>query len=242
MSENKNQNSHDRIALALDNTDDLDALKTLVAKTANSVGVYKLGLEQFTRFGPSVLDVVRETNRKIFLDLKFHDIPNTVSKAVKAACDLRVDYLTIHTQGGVEMMKAALDAAASVAHRPKILGVTLLTSIDQSMLNKELAVSLAAEKYVEHLAQMAALAKIDGIVCSAADLERVRPTLPENFEVVTPGIRPAGADVGDQKRVATPAWAIQNGATLLVIGRPITAAKCPETAAAEIVKEISAAV
>lgn len=228
----------DFLALALDNSSDLDALIALVAKTAKSVGVYKLGLEQFTRFGPKILDIVREAGAKIFLDLKFHDIPNTVAKAITAACDLRVDYLTIHTQGGVEMMKAAVSAAENAAHRPKILGVTLLTSIDQSMLNNELAVPLDANKYVEHLAKMAALAKIDGIVCSAADLENVRPTLPENFEVVTPGIRPAGADVNDQKRVATPAWAIKNGATLLVIGRPITAAENPEKAAENILKEI----
>jgi orotidine-5'-phosphate decarboxylase len=228
----------DYIALALDNTGDADALKGLIAETAGHVGVYKLGLEQFTRFGPKVLDLIRDADRKIFLDLKFHDIPNTVEKAVSAACGYGVDYLTIHTQGGVEMMRAAAKAAAASARRPKILGVTLLTSIDQSMLNNELAVPLTAGKYVLHLAQKAAEAGIDGLVCSAADLETVKPAIPDGFEIVTPGIRPAGADVNDQKRVATPERAIENGATLLVIGRPITGAANPGKAAEEIAKSV----
>jgi orotidine-5'-phosphate decarboxylase len=231
----------DYIALALDNTGDAGAIKRLVAETAGSVGTYKLGLEQFTRFGPKVLDSVREAGRKIFLDLKFHDIPNTVEMAVGAACDLGVDYLTIHTQGGVGMMRAAAKAAAGAARRPKILGVTLLTSIDQSMLNNELGVPVKTGEYVLRLAQKAVEAGIDGLVCSAADLETVRPSIPDGFEVVTPGIRPAGADVNDQKRVAIPEWAIKNGATLLVIGRPITGAAEPGKAAAEIVGSIEAA-
>jgi len=232
------KNAKDFIALALDNIDDIDTLKALIIKTRESVGVYKLGLEQFTRFGPKALDAVRTVDRRIFLDLKFHDIPNTVAKAVKAACGLDVDYLTIHTQGGVEMMRAAEEAVAGAAHRPKILGVTLLTSIGQTTLNDELAVSLKADLYVKHLAQKAVGAGIDGLVCSAADLESVKPSLPPNFEIVTPGIRPTGSDVNDQKRVATPEWAIKNGATLLVIGRPITGSANPDKAAEDIVREI----
>jgi len=232
------KNARDHIALALDNTDDIDTLIRLVIKTSDSVGVYKFGLEQFTRFGPGLLDVAREVDRRIFLDLKFHDIPNTVAKAVKAACELDVDYLTVHAQGGVDMMRAAAEAAAGAAHRPKILGVTLLTSIDQKMLNDELAVPMEPGQYALHLAQKAVEAGIDGLVCSAADLETVRPSLPADFEVVTPGIRPAGSDVNDQKRVATPEWAIKNGASLLVIGRPITGAADYRAAAEEIVRGI----
>jgi orotidine-5'-phosphate decarboxylase len=235
------KNAKDYVALALDNIDDADALKGLVADTAEHVGVYKLGLEQFTRFGPKALDSVRGADRKVFLDLKFHDIPNTVEKAVRAACGLGVDYLTVHTQGGVEMMRAAAKAAAMSAHPPKILGVTLLTSIDRSALNNELSVPMKTGEYVLHLAQKAVEAGIDGLVCSAADLETVRPSIPDGFEIVTPGIRPAGTDVNDQKRVATPEWAIKNGATLLVIGRPITGAAEPGRAAAEIVRSIEAA-
>jgi len=236
------KNASDYIALALDNSSDLNALKSLIGKTADSVGVYKLGLEQFTRSGPAVLNTVRDTGRKIFLDLKFHDIPNTVAKAVEAACGLGVDYMTIHTQGGMEMMRAAAETAARAAHRPKILGVTLLTSIDQAMLNNDLSVQMKTGEYVLHLAQKAVSAGLDGLVCSAADLETVAPAVPGNFEIVTPGIRPAGADVNDQKRVATPSWAIKNGAALLVIGRPITAAPDPGKAAADIVTEIAAGI
>jgi len=233
------KNTRDFIALALDNINDTNALKELILKTSPSVGVYKLGLEQFTRFGPPALEMVRSGGSKIFLDLKFHDIPNTVAKAVEAACELNVDYLTIHTQGGIQMMKAAADAASKAVNRPKILGVTLLTSIDQTMLNNELGVDLTTDKYVVHLAQKAVEAGLDGLVCSAADLQKVKPILPPQFEVVTPGIRPAGADVNDQKRVATPQWAIENGATLLVIGRPITGAGDPGAAAQKILEEIS---
>ncbi len=235
------KNAKDYIALALDNADDPDALKRLVADTAEYVGVYKLGLEQFTRFGPKALDLVRGADRKIFLDLKFHDIPNTVEKAVLAACGHGVDYLTIHTQGGTEMMIAASAATARAARRPKILGVTLLTSIDQTMLNSDLGVPLPTGKYVLHLAKKAVTAGIDGLVCSAADLEMIKPAVPHNFEIVTPGIRPAGADANDQKRVAAPDWAIRNGATLLVIGRPITGANDPGKAAEEIAKCVEAA-
>jgi len=233
------KNKRDYIALALDNINDAEALKQLILKTSPSVGVYKLGLEQFTRFGPAALEMVRLGGSKIFLDLKFHDIPNTAAKAVEAACELNVDYMTIHTQGGIQMMKAAADAASKAVNRPKILGVTLLTSIDQTMLNDELGVSMTTDKYVVHLAQKAVEAGLDGLVCSAADLEKVKPVLPPHFEVVTPGIRPAGADVNDQKRVATPRWAIDNGATLLVIGRPITGADDPGAAAQKILEEIS---
>jgi len=232
------KNAKDFIALALDNIDDIDTLIRLVVKTRASVGVYKFGLEQFTRFGPGILDAAREVDRRIFLDLKFHDIPNTVAKAVKAACALDVDYLTIHTQGGVEMMRAAVEAAAGAARRPKILGVTLLTSIGQTALNDELAVPLKTDLYVQRLAQKAVEAGIDGLVCSAADLEAVKPSLPQDFEIVTPGIRPAGSDANDQKRTAAPEWAIKNGATLLVIGRPITGAADPRMAAEEIVRGI----
>ncbi|MDR2693203.1 MAG: orotidine-5'-phosphate decarboxylase [Chitinispirillales bacterium] len=231
----------DYIALALDNTGDADVLKGFIVDTAEYVGVYKLGLEQFTRFGPKILDSVRGADRKIFLDLKFHDIPNTVEKAVRAACEHGADYLTIHTQGGVEMMIAASVATARAAHRPKILGVTLLTSIDQTMLNGDLGVPLPTGKYVLHLAQKAVIAGIDGLVCSAADLEMIKPAIPHDFDIVTPGIRPAGADADDQKRVATPEWAVKNGATLLVIGRPITGAASPKKAAEDIAKRVESA-
>lgn len=227
----------DYLALALDNVSDSSALEELIDKTSESIGVYKIGLEQFTRFGPSVLESIKKVQRKVFLDLKFHDIPNTVAKAVKSACDLGVDYLTIHTQGGVRMMQAAAEAASGSSSL-KILGVTLLTSIDQQMLENELAVPLSTEQFVVHLAKKAVQSGLDGIVCSAADLEKVAPVLPKGFEMVTPGIRPAGSDVNDQKRIATPEWAIEKGATLLVVGRPITQADDPGEAAKGILDSL----
>lgn len=227
------------LALALDNSTSLEELENLVKSTCSSIGVYKIGLEQFTRFGPAVLDVVRQSGRKIFLDLKFHDIPNTVAKAVESAGALGVDFLTIHTQGGKEMMVAAKEAAVRSNRTPKIIGVTLLTSIGEESLRAELAVPMDVPSYVRHLAVLARDTGIDGIVCSAADLPMVKPYLPDAFEIITPGIRPTGAAAHDQKRIATPAEAIKNGATLLVIGRPITAASDPAAAARSIVEELS---
>ncbi|NLP02404.1 MAG: orotidine-5'-phosphate decarboxylase [Fibrobacter sp.] len=231
-------NNRDFLALALDNVTSSGQIEELIEKTSEWIGVYKIGLEQFTRFGPSVLDIIRRSGRKIFLDLKFHDIPNTVAKAVKSACSLGVDYLTIHTQGGLEMMKAAAESARqSSDNPPKIIGVTLLTSLGPDALKNELAVTMEVNTYVKHLASLAVQAGIDGIVCSAADLPSVKPDLPAHFHVITPGIRPAGADIGDQKRVATPGAAVKSGATLLVVGRPITGAEDPAKAAEEIWKE-----
>jgi orotidine-5'-phosphate decarboxylase len=232
----------DFLALALDNVDSLPALSNLVNAVAPSIGVFKVGLEQFTRFGPEVLDIIRKADRKIFLDLKFHDIPNTVHKAVQSACALGVDYLTIHTQGGAAMMKAAMEAAAEGRKNwgaaPKIVGVTVLTSIDADCLQNELGVPLAPADYVKKLAHLASTSGLDGIVCSAADLPSVKPLLPETFEIITPGIRPAGAAAHDQKRIATPQDAIKNGSTLLVLGRAVTEAQEPGKAAEAVLKSL----
>jgi orotidine-5'-phosphate decarboxylase len=229
-----------KIALAIDNIIDLDEIATLIKKTSRWVQVYKIGLEQFIRFGPAILETVRSTGREIFLDLKLHDIPNTVAKAVRSVCSHNVDYLTIHSQGGSAMMKAASEAkkAFSPASDMKIIGVTLLTSIDETALSNELCVPDAPRVYVKHLAELAVQSAIDGIVCSAADLSHVAPAIPDRFEVITPGIRPAGTDTHDQKRVATPAQAVAAGATMLVIGRAITAAPDPSIAAESIYNEV----
>jgi orotidine-5'-phosphate decarboxylase len=231
------------LALALDNISSLPELADLVKTTAPSIGVYKIGLEQFTRFGPPIFEVVRNADRKVFLDLKFHDIPNTVGKAVESAVGLGVDFLTVHTQGGIAMMRAAKAAAETARKKsgsaPKILGVTLLTSIDAACLQKELGVAMAMGDFVRHLATCAIEASLDGIVCSAADLPLVKPLLPEDFEIITPGIRPTGTTAHDQKRIATPKEAINNGATLLVLGRAVTGADNPGKAAEEILLHLS---
>lgn len=240
---NMEKSPRDYFALALDNVSSLSELAGLVKSTASSIGTYKIGLEQFTRFGPSILDLVRNADRKIFLDLKFHDIPNTVGKSVEAAGLLGVDFLTIHTQGGIAMMLAAKEAADGVRQKcgsaPKILGVTLLTSIDAMALQKELGIPMTISEYVRHLARCAIEATLDGIVCSAADLSSVKPMLPDSFEIITPGIRPAGTAANDQKRIATPLEAINNGATLLVLGRAVTGAKDPGKAAEDILLSVS---
>ncbi|MGM0444371.1 MAG: orotidine-5'-phosphate decarboxylase [Fibrobacterota bacterium] len=227
-----------RIALAVDNITEKSEIEALVAATQEYVGVYKIGFEQFIRFGPSILSVIKDAGAQIFLDMKLHDIPNTVAKAVHSAAQLGVDYLTVHAAGGRAMLTAAARAAAQEPTAPKLLAVTVLTSIDEKALRAELNVSATVEEQVIHLATLAQDCGIDGIVCSAADLSAVKPHLKKGFEVVTPGIRPAGVSADDQKRVATPAGAITAGATLLVIGRAITQANNPGEAARGIVESL----
>lgn len=228
----------DYLALALDNCASRARITQLVEATSGHIGTFKIGLEQFTRFGPSLVAELRDSGRRIFLDLKLHDIPNTVARAVDAASELVVDFLTIHTMGGEEMMKAAVDAAreARTAGRrpPKLIGVTVLTSISERMLREELGISRSIPDQVARLARAAASCGLDGIVCAAPDLKHLRKILPDSFEIVTPGIRPAGTDSHDQSRTATPEEAVRMGATLLVVGRAITGAGEPGRAAEEI--------
>ncbi len=226
------------IALALDNVSEKQTLLELVSSTKEYIGIYKIGLEQFIRFGPEIVQLVKNEGIKLFLDLKLHDIPNTVAKAVTSASELGIDFLTIHTSGGLTMMQAAVKAARNTENPPKLIGVTVLTSIDLDTLNNELRIGGSVTDQVSHLAKLAVQAELDGIVCSAADLPPIKSSLPDGFEIITPGIRPAGSDVGDQKRVATPKQAVESGSTVLVIGRAITAAQDPVKAAREIVESI----
>ena len=235
--------SKDNLALALDNVSNLDAITDLVGATREYIGVYKIGLEQFTRFGIPVVEKIQKLGVQIFLDLKFHDIPNTVEKAVASACELNVQYCTLHTLGGTDMLKAAVKAANAYREKgktpPKLIGVTVLTSVSPEALKNDLQVAMPLTDYVAHLAKNALSSGLDGIVCSAADLPAVQPFLPQNFVRITPGIRFDGGATHDQKRVATPQQAIANGATLLVIGRAVTEAKDPGAAAREIFSVIS---
>lgn len=229
----------DYLALALDNVSKKDSIIDLVKSTKEYIGVYKVGLEQYIRFGPQIIYEIKKEEVKIFLDLKLHDIPNTVLKAVTAASGHTIDYLTLHTGGGLEMMKAAVNAIRDIENPPNLIGVTVLTSIDQNALNNEIRINGTVTEQVAHLAQMAVKADLDGIVCSASDLPDVKKYLPDSFEIITPGIRPANSEIGDQKRIATPQQAIANGATILVIGRPITGAKDPVDAAKRIFESIN---
>lgn len=234
----KNTEKKYYLALALDNCIEKNKIFGLIEKTKDSIGVFKIGLEQFIRFGPEIIEDIQKTGNKIFLDLKLHDIPNTVAKAVIAASEHSIDYLTLHTGGGLEMMKAAVKAAQNIENPPKLIGVTVLTSIDQNILNNDLRINGSVTDQVVHLAQMAVKAELDGIVCSAVDLPAIKQYLPDKFEIITPGIRPTGISSHDQKRIATPEQAIKNGSTLLVLGRVITNAENPRKTAEDILNSL----
>ncbi len=203
------------------------------------VGFYKIGLELFTAEGPDVVRAVKDLGKRVFLDLKFHDIPRTVERAVRSAGTLGVDLLTIHSVGGKAMIRAAAAAAAGFgAAAPKILAVTVLTSLDQTDLAD---VGIAGRTPAEQVSAMAAFATANGangLVCSPKEVGALSRALPAGTLFVTPGVRPAGAAVGDQKRVATPADAVRDGATHLVVGRPILAAADPFAAASAIRAEM----
>lgn len=233
----------DRVIFALD-VGNMSAATVWTDRLSGKVGWFKVGLELFTAAGPDIIRRVKEAGFKCFLDLKYHDIPNTVAGAVKSATRLGVDLLTIHLSGGKAMAAAAVDAAGDEADRlalprPRIVGVSVLTSLSDADL-KDLGCVSPVKDQVERLLRLAVVSGLDGMVCSAADLAFVRPLTPPGFLLVTPGIRPAGADKGDQQRIATPGAAIQAGADLLVIGRPISAAADPLAAVDQIVAEMEA--
>jgi orotidine-5'-phosphate decarboxylase len=232
-----------RIFCAIDTTN-LDEARALAKKLSGVVGGIKLGLEFFVAQGPAgVRAVVGDMGMPFFLDLKLHDIPNTVARAVRAAVPLQPHFLTIHTSGGPAMMSAAAEAAAEAADRaglarPRVLGVTVLTSLDGDDLDAVGQKGPPAEQ-VRRLAVLAQTSGLDGVVCSPAEVARLRDQCGPDFTLMVPGIRPAGSAVGDQKRVLTPREAVNFGADFLVIGRPITEAGDPAEAARRIVEELS---
>jgi orotidine-5'-phosphate decarboxylase len=226
-----------KLIVALDVPDRDAALKAVDALTGH-VGYFKLGLEIFTGEGPRLVQEIRARGEKVFLDLKLHDIPNTVKGAVRSACRLGVEMLTVHTSGGGPMLAAAVQEAQSSANPPMLLGVTALTSLSDDDL-KKIGVRGSAEMWVEQLAELAMNSGIPGIVASSKEL----PMLIQKFwklKFVIPGIRPAGAALQDQSRTATPAEAIKAGADYIVVGRPILQAADPAVAADKIVQEIAA--
>jgi orotidine-5'-phosphate decarboxylase len=231
-----------KVCLPLDGLHTLEAVRERVEELSPFVGLFKIGKESFTRFGPAVVHEIHEGGGGVFLDLKYHDIPNTVRGAARAATELGVAMFNVHASGGVAMMAAARkgveEAAPAVA--PKVIAVTVLTSIDQPILNDELRVPGALEAQVLHLAKRTEAAGLDGIVCSATDLHALRGELKPGFLFVTPGIKgtttPAGAD---QKRVLSPGGAVAAGSSLLVVGRAITDAADRRVAAREILQDIA---
>ncbi len=214
----------------------------LAGTLASAVGAFKIGSELFTSAGPDIVRQLHQQRAAVFLDLKFHDIPNTVAKAVTAATRLGVQMLTIHTSGGLAMMQAAETAARQTAENlgfapPLVLGVTVLTSMDGAAL-REIGLTEDLGHQVERLASLAVKAGLRGLVCSPLELAALRRLLPPHVQLVTPGIRAAGDDTGDQKRTLSAAEAIEAGANWLVIGRPIYAAKEPRAAAESILKSL----
>ena len=221
------------IFVAID-TPELDRAVALAEAVRDHAGGVKLGLEFFSARGPDGVRRIAELGLPIFLDVKLHDIPNTVAKAVEALARLEPAILTVHASGGREMLTAAKRAAAAST---KVVAVTLLTSLDKSDLD-EIGIERSPADQVARLTRLARDAGLDGIVCSGAEIAEARAAWPDGFFVV-PGIRPAGADLGDQKRVVTPSRALEDGANVLVIGRPITGADDPNKAIMEIVAGLS---
>lgn len=230
------------IALDVKNREEARA----VLESLPEARLFKVGLELYTAEGPAMIDLVKSFGKEVFLDLKLHDIPNTVAGAVKSAVRHGVAMLTLHTSGGREMMKRAVEAARETAEKenkplPLILGVTVLTSLKDSDL-QEIGFSSDSKNQVLRLARLAVESGIEGIVCSPQELEPLRAELGSRVRIITPGIRPAWAEAQDQKRIMTPGEAIKKGADFLVIGRPITQAPVPREAFSRVLEELQSAV
>jgi len=240
----KSLSAKERLVLALD-VEDFSSAENLVGLLKDYVGVFKVGSQLFTSEGADIVSMIRQSGSKVFLDLKFHDIPNTVKGAAESATKLGVYMFNIHTSGGYEMMKAAADAARETSiklgiKKPLVLGVTILTSIDQQALEREIGLNKTVKEQVVHLAKLAKSAGLDGVVASAQEIKEIRASCGEDFIILTPGIRPAGEELNDQKRIMTPKQALEQGADFLVIGRPIRNAKDPVKAAKNILNDMGA--
>ena len=234
----------ERLIFALD-VDNFDAARKWVETLQENVGVFKIGKQLFTRCGPEVVRMVHDHGGEVFLDLKYHDIPNTVAKAAVEACKMGVKIFNVHALGGAEMMErtvAEVEAycAASGAEKPLMLAVTILTSSSQETL-RQVGIDRPVEEMVVLLARLAKASGFGGVVASAQEATMIREACGHDFAIVTPGVRPSFAATDDQKRIMTPALAIAAGATSLVIGRPISAAADPLAAAGLILAEIEAA-
>ncbi len=229
--------ARERLIVALDVPEAADAWR-VVRALGNVVTTFKVGKQLFTTAGPAIVRELVSSGRKVFLDLKFHDIPNTVAGAVREAGKLGASMVTVHASGGSKMLKAAVEAAREAPQGLAVLAVTVLTSLNEEEL-QEIGVSGRVLDQVLRLAALAQTAGCPGVVASAHEARELRRELGTGFWIVTPGVRPAGTPKGDQERVVTPAEAIQAGTDYIVVGRPITQAKDPAAAAAAIVAEIT---
>ncbi len=231
--------SRSKLIVALDLPDRTSALRA-VDQLSGHVGLFKVGLEIFTREGPRLVEEIRNRGENVFLDLKLHDIPNTVRGAVRSACHLGVQMLTIHASGGPAMLAVAAQEAQSVRTPPLLLAVTALTSLSVEDTHA-LGIGGSIEDWVRKLAELAYDSGIRGLVASSKELPMLRQSFPADLRLVIPGIRPAGSAQQDQSRTATPAEAIRAGASFIVVGRPILQASDPASAADAIVAEIKQA-
>lgn len=227
----------ERLIVALDVSSAAQA-QQIVASLGDSIQLYKVGMQLYTAAGPQIVRDLISSGKEIFLDLKYHDIPNTVGAAVREAAQLGVSMLTVHAAGGTKMLRAAAEAAGTGPGRPAVLAVTVLTSMAQEDLNQVGVVGATLDQ-VLRLGTLAIEAGCAGIVSSAHEVKALRAKLGDNFLAVTPGVRPAGSAHGDQTRVVTPAEAIAAGATHIVVGRPITAVPDAVRAANAILQEIA---
>lgn len=231
----------DRLIVALD-VSTMDAMKSIVSSLGDSISFYKVGMELFYAEGDQTVRYLQDQGKHVFLDLKLHDIPNTVAHGVSSLTRLGANLITIHGQGGPIMMKAAAQAARESAEqlgieRPKLLAITVLTSFDDEAWTS-IGGQLPISDQVIRLAKLAKESGMDGVVCSALEAKMIREACGPNFLIVTPGIRPSFAATNDQKRIATPASALADGASRLVIGRPITQAANPQEAVRLIIEEM----
>jgi orotidine-5'-phosphate decarboxylase len=236
-------NAKDRVVLALDVDRDTEALD-LVSELKDKVGMFKVGHQLFTAFGPDVVRRIIGMGGRVFLDLKYHDIPNTVAKAAAEAVKLGVSIFNVHALGGLDMMKAAAQSAAETAEklhlpRPVVLAVTVLTSMDERSLRKELKINRSLQREVGHLARLAQRAGMHGVVASPQEIKMLRKGIRGRFVILTPGVRPSWAAQDDQKRIMTPAEAVHAGADYIVVGRPVLKAGDRSDAVKKILDEIS---
>jgi orotidine-5'-phosphate decarboxylase len=227
-----------RLIIALDFATAEQAL-AFVAPLTPAQCKLKVGFELFVAAGPEFVRQLTARGFEVFLDLKFHDIPNTVASACKAAAGLGVWMLNVHASGGAKMMQAAREALQGFDNPPKLIAVTVLTSMDKAQLSS-IGITIEPAQQVQHLAQLTADSGLDGVVCSAQEAAMLRQRFGNDFLLVTPGIRPAGSDQGDQSRVMTPTQAREAGVSYVVVGRPITQATDPQTVIAAINLELEA--
>ena len=231
-----------KLVLALD-VEDIEVAKKLVDELSLYIGTFKVGLQLFCGYGLEIVNYIKEKNSDFFLDVKLHDIPNTVEKASYNVIKNGANFFNVHATGGIEMMKAAKKGAMEAAEKygkkkPLVLAVTVLTSINQETLTNELSNNKNVEDFVIQLAKNAKLAGLDGVVASAKELKAIKREVGDDFIVLTPGIRPAWSATNDQQRIATPSSAINDGADFIVLGRAVTSAEDKIEAMKKIYKEI----